>query len=188
MLYESDCVNYFSGGGGGYPTGAEACQSQNCTPSYVLGGSCSNAPNNQDGNGYVSDSNGYNYYFESPANPQFDAQTAQQACQNPGQYTYYAGPTPIASCSGLSTNTPPQYVEQGGNNNGMSASEINMINSAISGGMSGVNQAEYFTLFPKEGNTSHYMLLAIILILCAALGGYFMYTRGSKPSLAFKCG
>ena len=88
MGYLSDCNNVYLGGSGGaggdYSDSNSACAS--CVTGeqyyqnngYTLGGSCANAPNIQDGNGYVSDCQ--NFYYESSPSP-MDSLSAQQACQ-----------------------------------------------------------------------------------------------------------
>jgi hypothetical protein len=88
-MYVSDCQNVYSSDSEGYMDQPTACQ--NCQPvqtgsayytsqGYTLGGSCSQATNNQDGQGYQSD--GVNYYVE-PQPTGIDSLDALDACQNP---------------------------------------------------------------------------------------------------------
>lgn len=72
---------------------------------YQWGGTCTNAPNVQDGKGYTSDCNN-NYFYEYPPNTG-DSQTAQQACQTClGNQSYQGGGGGETSQNGI----PSGYI------------------------------------------------------------------------------
>ena len=185
--YLSDCTSAYANqnsGGGDYPNITDACQ--NCTTGsqyytnngYTLGGSCANAPANQDGNGYVSDCT--NYYYEESPSP-MDLPDAQQACQACASYTSVIQGNGYNSLAGSCPEATA--FSQGGN--GMAVSALNILNSAVTGGAEGVDQAEYFTLFPKK--SSGYIWVLLVLIILIVLG-FFMYKRHTKTMNMRCCG
>ena len=208
--YISDCKNTYSGISpsgmlqnlfqlNDYDTADDACNS--CISGsdvltnnlgYTYAGSCETASSIQDGNGYVSD-DGKNYYQDSSFGANFpitDHYSPKGACNNPkslGERFAENGMSRVSYCKPTSAAPKvgsdwPNYVNT--QNSGSSATEQAMINSAISGGYSGVNSQEYFGHTKKKH--SYVMILVVLIILAAA--GFFIYKYKTKPKITMGCG
>jgi len=166
---------------------------------YIYGGSCSTASSIQDGNGYVSD-DGKNYYQDSSFGANFpitDYSNPNDACENHkglGKRFAENGMSPVLKCNNSSEEDQPNidptnWIDPLGYSGsapdtGTSIDDRAMINSAISGGYSGVNSQEYFGHAKKKH--SYVMILVVLIILAAA--GFFIYKYKTKPKITMGCG